>query len=300
MNIDDISLKSCIILEALVREKNVGRVALQLNLSQPAVSNALAKMRKILGDPLLIRTQQGMIPTARALEISIVVKSSLDALSVVIKNSKSFDPKTSNRTFKLAMTDYMEWSVLPKLCELLPKAAPFIKLDVVPLKDEVPISDLEEGKIDLALGHFNQPAARCYIQALYDEDFVCVLKKGNNLSSKKKISIDAYSKCKHVIVSPWGGFVGVADRILNERGYQRNVIVSTSHFLMGPIIASATDYCAILPRKLAEHYATQYKLDVFELPFEIPTFKFQQLWHARTLEDSGQKWLRNLIKGMYT
>lgn len=298
MNIDDISLKSCMILEALVREKNVGRVATQLNLSQPAVSNALAKMRKILGDPLLIRTQQGMIPTARALEISIVVKNSLDALSSVIENSKKFDPKTSNRTFKLAMTDYMEWSVLPKLCELLPKVAPGIKLEVVPLKEEVPFSELEAGKIDLALGHFNQPAKQCYIQALYDEDFVCVLKKGSKLKSKE-IPIKAYSECKHVIVSPWGGLIGVADKILNERGYKRNVVVSTSHFLMGPIIARAAGYCAILPRRLAEHYAHQYELDVFELPFEIPIFKFQQLWHARTLEDSSQKWLRNLIKGLF-
>lgn len=293
MNISDIDWKSLLLLEALISEGNVSRVASRFTMSQPAVSNCLARLRALFQDPLLIRTRQGMVPTERAKLLLGPIRQARLALEQTLTQSIGFDPSTSNRRFTVAATDYAEWIVAPKLVRLLAEAAPGIQLEVRPLVERIPLRDLEAGEIDIAIGHFGNVQATLYRQSLFEEDFVCLT---SHRRGKKELTLKEYAGLKHLIVAPWGGMAGTVDALLAKKGLTRSIHASTPHFLLAPWMVAEAGYAVTIPRRVAETFARLLSLQVLELPFPLASMPFHQLWHERTSADAGCQWLRTKIR----
>lgn len=298
MNISDIDLKSLEVLEALLTERNVTRAAAKVGLSQPAASNALARLRRLLGDPLVVRTRQGMIPTERGESLLEPIQNLRHILERVLEPEQNFDPATAKHTFKIAATDFAEWVALPPLSRLLSAQAPRIKLEMEPLKEVVPSQDLEEGKIDLAIGFFSDPPGSFYQQELFTEDFVCVM-SAKNKERPNGMTLKQFLALRHILVAPWGGMVGLIDSILAKQGSHREVFVSTTHFHIAPFVAAESDYLVTLPRRVAEAYEKQLGLALFEVPVEMPKFTFRQLWHKRHHHSKAHQWLRAEIHKIF-
>ncbi len=294
MNITDIDLKALEVLEALVAERNVTRAAKKVGLSQPAVSNTLARLRASLGDPLLVRTTQGMIPTSRAESLVGPIRSVMETLRGVLAPAPAFDPATAKARFTVAATDYAAWMCLPRLCAKLSEEAPGIRVEVVNLAEKVPQKGLERGEIDLALGFFPDAPESLYQRELFQEDFVAVVPKDSPVG-KTKLNLKRFTGLRHLIVSPWGGTTGTLDAALAAEGVTRTVYVSINHFLVAPAIVAASDYVVTLPRRLAHSFAEFYPLKVMELPVRLPSLSFRQLWHERTHHEAAHEWLRKSL-----
>jgi DNA-binding transcriptional LysR family regulator len=294
VNITDIDLKSLEVLEALVAERNVTRAARKVGLSQPAVSNTLSRLRKLLGDPLLVRTSQGMVPTSRAESLVGPIRSAMEALKGALAPSPAFEPATAKSRFLLAATDYAAWLCLPPLCAELARRAPHVRLEAGPLTERVPSRGLERGEVDLALGFFPDPPESLYQQELFQEDFVAVVSRGSP-HAKGKMTLSRFTELRHLIVSPWGGVVGTLDAALAGAGVARTVFVSLTHFLVAPAIAAETDLVVTLPRRLAKSFERTYPLSLVELPLALPSLSFRQLWHERTHHERAHAWLRSVI-----
>ena len=294
MNIRNIDLNLLVVFEALLIERNVSRAAARLGLSQPAVSNALSRLRKVFGDPILTRARSGMIPTSRAIQLAKSVSEALRHIESALTGGQHFDPAQAKNTFTLAATDYVEWVLLPNLCGKISREAPEVRLESVPLKERIPYRDLEDGQIDLAIGYFTDAPGSLYQQTLFTDDFVCVM-KADHPAAKEKLSLQRFASLKHALVAPWKGMVGVADEILARHGLKREIRVSTSHFLVAPNLVAQTDCIGILPRQVANLFSAPLSLRLLELPFKLPTFSFAQIWHERTHSEPAHRWLRSQI-----
>jgi DNA-binding transcriptional LysR family regulator len=299
MNIRDIDWKSLLLLEALVTERNVSKVAKQFGMSQPAVSNSLARMRELFNDPLLMRTREGMLPTARAEQLLGPIRQARRVLEQTVTREAGFDPAKSERRFTVAATDYAEYVVMPRLTHWLSENAPGIHIELQPLKQKVPLPDLESGQLEIAIGYFNASHASLYQKHLFTEEFVCLIKAGSG-RAKGPLTIQEYADMKHVLVAPWGGKAGLVDALLAKKGLARNVCVTTPHFLMAPWLVAESGYACTLPRGVANAHAQSLHLEILELPFTLPPLPFRQLWHERVHNDPGQVWLRSKIAELTT
>lgn len=294
MNISNIDLNLLVVLEALLIHRNVTKAAEMVGLSQPAMSNALSRLRVVFGDPLLVRGSGGMVATPRALELEKPLRHALESVRSALSPPRAFSPATSNQVFTVACTDYVEQVLAPSLCHKLAEQAPGIKLEIRPLSERIPQRDLERAEIDLAIGYFTDAPGNLYVQKIYDENFVCVARRGHPLMIKT-LTLKRYTELKHIIVSPWGGMVGLVDIALEQEGIKREVCLSTAHFSVAPFIVALTDYVVTLPRRIASEIAPLLDLELFELPLKLPVFTIAQIWHERTHKDPACHWLREMI-----
>jgi DNA-binding transcriptional LysR family regulator len=292
-NIVAIDLNLLVVFEALVAERSVTRAAGRVGLSQPAVSNALARLRSLLGDPLLVRTGRGMEPTARALELSGPIQQALESIRRALSPAASFEPERSPYTFRVRSADNLELSLLPRLLERLGRVAPLVDI-VVDRVGDTTEEDLRAGRIDLYLGSwFNVPSG-LEQHLLQHETFACIARKGHPLI-KSRLTLKAYMRAGHVLVEAGDRPSSVVDTVLADRGLGRRVVLRTPHFLVAPLMVARTDLIATLPRSVATTYAQFLPLNVFDPPLDAPGFPVQMVWHRRTHEQAPHRWLRRLI-----
>jgi len=295
LNNVDIDLKSLRILEALLTERSVSRAARKVGLSQPAVSHALRKLREQLRDPLLVRTQTGMVLTARAEAMKAPLLSAIKALRAAIDpGAGSFDPATSREAFNIATTDYVQFLTIPSLTGHLSQVAPWVRLDFAAMRESIPRRELERGEIDLAIGYFEQAPESLFQQTLFTDEFVCCQRKGP-AALRATPSPEVFASFRHVMVVPWKGMVGLVDPLLAKQGITRRVVLSTSHFLVAPFIVAASDCVLTLPRRVAEIMSTYLPLTLFSPPLDLPRLTISQIWHERVHHDPAQQWLRSQI-----
>ncbi|HEU4581978.1 MAG TPA: LysR family transcriptional regulator [Polyangiaceae bacterium] len=288
-----IDLNLLVVFEALVAERSVTRAAGRVGLSQPAVSNALARLRSLLGDPLLVRTGRGMEPTARALELSGPIQQALESIRRALSPAASFEPERSPYTFRVRSADNLELSLLPRLLERLGRVAPLVDI-VVDRVGDTTEEDLRAGRIDLYLGSwFNVPSG-LEQHLLQHETFACIARKGHPLI-KSRLTLKAYMRAGHVLVEAGDRPSSVVDTVLADRGLGRRVVLRTPHFLVAPLMVARTDLIATLPRSVATTYAQFLPLNVFDPPLDAPGFPVQMVWHRRTHEQAPHRWLRRLI-----
>jgi DNA-binding transcriptional LysR family regulator len=292
-NIGAVDLNLLVVFEALIAERSVTRAAGRVGLSQPAVSNALARLRLLLNDPLLVRTGRGMEPTARALELSGPIQQALEGIRRALSPSASFEPERSPYTFRVRSADNLELSLLPRLLERLGRLAPLVDI-VVDRVGDTTEEDLRTGRIDLYLGSwFNVPSGlEQYL--LQHETFACIARKGHPLI-KSRLTLKAYMRAGHVLVEAGDRPSSVVDTVLADRGLGRRVVLRTPHFLVAPLMVARTDLIATLPRSVAASYAQFLPLNVFDPPLDAPGFPVQMVWHRRTREQAPHRWLRRLI-----
>ena len=296
MNIRKLDLRLLECLDALVTDRNVTRAASRVHLSQPAMSSALKRLREIFNDPLLTRAQRGMAPTPRGIELAQSARAVLQGVDAMSLGARPFAPMTSQRTFRVAMTDYSEFVLLPALVRRLRAEAPKVNIAVTLLDIRTYIDELAGGEIDLAIANFRHVTGRLRARELFRERFVCLASKAN-AKVGKRLTLARFTELSHAFISPrGGGFYGPTDRSLASMNRARRVAVSVPHFLVAPFVVAGSDLLIVIAERVAQHYARTLPLRVLEPPVPIEGFVVSQLWHERSDHDAGAAWLRGLMR----
>lgn len=300
MNITSINLNLLLALEALLEERSVSRAAARMNLSQPAMSSALGRLRELFTDPLLVRTGRGMKPTPRALELIGPIRSGLAQLRNALEAHQQFDPEQSTRSFQIAMTDYTELLLLGPLLRRIRRSAPELQIFVRRLERifAPPEESLRNGTFDAAIGLFPEatslePGIRS--SDLTVEENVCIARKGNPLL-KKRLTLRRFGEAGHVAVFYRTEFRGMIDNVMAAQGLRRRLLVSTPHFLSAPQIVAGSDLIAVVPAGLAEIFRRTLPLEVRKVPLPLPPLRTRLLWHEHFDEEPAHRWLREEIK----
>jgi DNA-binding transcriptional LysR family regulator len=294
-NIRSVDLNLLVLLKELLLEKNTVKVAKKLDMSQPAVSHALKRLRETFQDPLLVRASRGLVPTHRALELEGAVNALLKDAETIFNSPKNFDPGKANLVFRISTTDYFEQVILAKLLALFEKEAPGCTLILRPTLGALPKGELEEGSIDLAIaGFFGDLPENFYQQRIFEDDFVCVGKKAHPLL-KGQLTLKKYAQAQHILISPQGDMKSKSRDILKRKGHTQKYLVGVSSFTSPGWVLTKTELLLTCPRKLAMAYMEFLPLQVAELPIELKKISVVQVWHGRSHSDPAQAWLRKLI-----
>ncbi|MEO3991252.1 LysR family transcriptional regulator [Pseudocitrobacter cyperus] len=277
-------------LDALLDEGSVTRAAQRLSLTQPAVSGMLTRLRDYFDDPLFVRAQRGMVPTARACELAAPVKQILTDISVLLQ-PVDFDPLSARMTCSIMATDYALKAVIVPLMSALKKRAPGIRVAVHPLDNTRLLSLLERGEIDLALVTPESTPEDLHGRALYEEEYVCMMRDSHPILLSGSMTLDTFCEQEHILVSSGGGFWGVTDEALAKLGRKRHVGMSVNSFLVLPEILRTTDMIAVVPRRLACQHDN---LTIVPPPLAVPGFTKSMAWHERNHRDPAHQWIRAL------
>ncbi|ADZ91639.1 LysR family transcriptional regulator [Marinomonas mediterranea] len=299
IRLQDIDLNLLVVFQLMYRERKTGPVAEQLGLTQPAVSNALARLRKALNDELFERTARGMRPTPFADSIAESVGYALSTLQDGLNYKERFDPLTSDRSFCINMTDLGEMYLLPQLMAHLAQYAPNVTVSTVRDHGHTLKEELETGSIDLAIGLLPQLEAGFYQRRLFDQDYVCLMRKDHPFA-KGELSLEEFAKSEHIIIEAHDTGHGRVEKILTKSGIARVSKLKLPHFISAPYIVANTDLIATVTEKLALQTAETLSLEIKKHPIEIPPAQINMFWHRRFHQDSGNVWFRNLIFEMFS
>lgn len=288
-----IDLNLLLTLHALLAEQHVSRAALRLHRSQPAVSHALAQLREIFADPLLVRRGGRLQPTARALELAQPLQEALQQLDALL-SSPGFDPARARRSFRLAMSDYGARVVLPRLMQGLRRDAPEVDLVVTQGSREAMLSQLFDGEIDLALGVFPTLAAPLRAETLFEERFACLADR-DSVPGRGGLTLAQWLARPHVLVAVRPGADNEIDLALSALGEQRRVVLALPHWTAATEVIAGTDLVLTVARRSLEGRLSLRGLRCFEPPLPIRAFSFQQAWHERREGDAAHRWLRGRV-----
>jgi DNA-binding transcriptional LysR family regulator len=292
MDVGGVDLNLLKLFDALLKEGSVTRAGQHLGLSQPAASRGLGRLRRLLNDPLLIRTSKGWELTPRAVALSDPVTKLLDDARSIIK-PLVFNPRTASGRFTIAAGDHMALMLLPTLISKLATLAPGIDL-VIPISSGDNVDLITQGGADLAIGVFQDLPVRFYQRTLYDESFVCVVRHNHPLIPEK-LTLKNFISLSHLAVIITGKGKNPIDDALAEQGLTRRITMQIPHFLVAPMIVSKSDLILSIPRKLAYKMSLSVPIKILELPLEIASFTPSMIWHERRHNDPAHIWLRKLI-----
>lgn len=279
-------------LDALLIERSVTRAADRLNLTQPAVSGMLARLRDAFDDPLFSRTQHGVIPTMRALQLAAPVRQVLSEVETLLQPA-AFVPEQATFTVSLAATDYALQAVAVPFIARMRQRAPGIKIAIRPAEDGHIISHFERGDLDLALMTPQSAPPDLYSRRLFDETYVCAMRNTHPDAQRGALSLDRFCALDHALVSYTGErFRGITDDALAQQGRRRHVVLSVTSFLVLADVLRSTDLIAVVPRRLMAKTAG---LALIEPPIKIPGFTKLVVWHERTHHDASHRWVRSVL-----
>ncbi len=299
MNLQTIDLNLLLVFEALMEERGVTRAAKRVGLSQPAMSNALARLRRTFGDPLFVRTMDGMSPTPTAQSLIGPVRTALAQLRDIFEEKPAFDPSASNRLFHILANDYVELTLLPHLSRAIRNQAGGVSLRIErsPNVFEPPSTNSLAESFDLAIGFYPDALtldARVRSELLWEDMNVCIARATHTVI-KGKISLRQYSEAEHVAVFYKKQGLGVIDTLLAQKGLSRRTAVVVPHFASVPFIVSTSDFIATVPDRLAQIFIKQLNLRSLRAPIDIPPLRLTLLWHERFHADPAHRWMRELI-----
>jgi DNA-binding transcriptional LysR family regulator len=294
MDLKDIDLNLLIVFNQLLLEKRVSAVGETLGLSQPAVSNALNRLRRLLGDELFLRTSRGMEPTPFATQLAEPIAYALSTILNTLNQRATFDPAISTRKFTIGMTDIGEIYFLPKLMDIVARIAPGVSISTVRntgvnLRDE-----MEAGHVDLAIGLLPQLKAGYFQQRLFKQRYVCMFRQGHALD-KKEVSVEEFAQADHVVVISPGTGHDKVDESIARKGIRRNVRLTVPHFVAVGHILSTTDMVATVPERYARECLAPFGLKYVRHPVALPEIGINVFWHAKYHKEPGNQWLRGVI-----
>ena len=304
LNVNRIDLNLLVYLDALLRERNVTQAANQLNLSQPAMSNGLRRLRELFDDPLLVRTSDGMTPTERALELEPVVREVLTNIDKAVQPRSAFEPAEAHRVFRIMASDYAESTLLPAVLGKLRTLAPGLTLDIMTPSD-VSFLDVERGKVDMVINRFDTMPQSFHQIHLWDDSFSCLLSPENPVL--EDFTLENYLEANHVWVSKTGMGVGVGvdpddvqrlgwvDAAINKLGRKRQIRVFTRHYQAAMTLAEQNDLIVTLPTRAALLKRDNPRVVLREPPLDIPPLELKMAWSPLLQHNPANKWLRKLI-----
>lgn len=296
------------VFDVVMSERSLTRAAHLLSLTQPAVSNALRRLRDALGDELLVRKGRNLEPTPRGQELWLAVRDTLKRLQTALEPSV-FEAASANTTFVLTMADATAAELMPPLVALITEQAPGISLRVVPLTTRDPRRLLEEGHADLAIGNFpaviTDLAARAQSgeavsflhHRLFQGDYVCVMRRGHPLA-KGPFTLDRYCSARHMLVSFSGRAHGFIDEALAALGRRRRVVLTVNQFFTAGKVVAHSDLLTVLPRHFVNVTGFADQLFLRELPLAPLTIQVDALWHQRQDSSSAHAWLRARVAAL--
>jgi len=299
-----IDLNLLVYLDVLLRECNVTQAANQLGLSQPAMSNGLRRLRDLFNDPLLVRTSDGMTPTARALELEPLVRDILSGVERAIQPTAEFDPTDAKQVIRVMASDYAESTLFPAVMQTLREQAPGLTLDVMTPSD-VSFLDVERGKIDLVINRFDQMPQSFHQITLWTDTFTCLMNKDNPIL--EHFDLDSYLAASHIWVSKTGMGVGVGvdpddvqrlgwvDHALDAMGKKRNIRVFTRHYQAAMTLAEQNDLIVTLPTRATWLKKDNPRVVVRDCPFDVPPLELKMAWSPLLQHNPAHRWIRQLI-----
>jgi DNA-binding transcriptional LysR family regulator len=299
-----IDLNLLVYLDVLLRECNVTQAANQLGLSQPAMSNGLRRLRDLFNDPLLVRTSDGMTPTARALELEPLVRDILSGVERAIQPTSEFDPMDARQVIRVMASDYAESTLFPAVLQKLREFAPGLTLDVMTPSD-VSFLDVERGKIDLVINRFDQMPQSFHQITLWTDSFSCLLSRDNPIL--ERFDLESYLAANHIWVSKTGMGVGVGvdpddvqrlgwvDHALDAMGKKRNIRVFTRHYQAAMTLAEQNDLIVTLPTRATWLKRDNPRVVVRDCPFTVPPLELKMAWSPLLQHNPAHRWIRQLI-----
>ncbi|ALM85700.1 LysR family transcriptional regulator [Bordetella sp. N] len=285
--------------DALMTCRSVSRAAEQVGISQPAMSAALGRLRKLFNDPLLVRENTVWQPTPRGLDLLQEFQPLLSRWRRVTAagDEEDFDPRRSTRTVSLYATDYMQFTLLPRVLPGLTRDAPNIHLRVMPARLLHGMSMLDTNHVELLAGYFPDPSPNLRARFLYEEPAVCIVRE-QHPCLRRAWDLDAYLRYSHVdLAAHTGYFSGAIDRLLQSLQRKRTVTATLSSYMVCPYVVAASDLIATMPLSIARATAARSGLVLLEPPLKLPPLSVSLYWHERYQDDSGHAWLRQYIAG---
>lgn len=288
-----IDLNLLVVFDALMQERNVTKAAGRLALSQPALSHALARLRHMLKDDLFIRTPKGMIPTPRAEQLALPVRSALDGLQHSLEPTQ-FIPSEATTSFRVAVDNYSAIVLVGSLAARIAKIAPGVTLEFRPSGTLNILDLLDRGELDLAIGPFPEQGERFSRMAVLQDEFVVVLRKGHPVAGVRELSMEKFAALSHLSISsaPFG--TDFVDQALAQRGLTRRVQLRAP-FLSTVRILIASDMVAVVRRRVADELARYRPLLIRPLPHSSPTLETAMIWPRWLDNQASHRWLREIV-----
>tara|TARA_B100000900_G_scaffold412644_1_gene434871 strand:+ start:1147 stop:2040 length:894 start_codon:yes stop_codon:yes gene_type:complete len=294
MNIKNFDLNLLVVFKTLFEEKNVTKASKKMGITQPAMSNALNRLRYLVKDELFIRGPRGMRPTPRANDLSLPIQSALNNLELSL-SSINFDPRTTKKLYRISMSDDVAPIILPNLVNFIEINSPESSLSVRSEQGNAALKLLDNNEIDFAMGRFETVGSRFGFSDLFTEKYVCILKKHHPLSNEQKLSIDQYLNSKHLRVAPMNAPTHPIDRALSQLNLERDISVRIELTTLAPVIINNTDLILTLPSKTAQRMAKNYDFKIIELPLDLEKRKTRIVWHKELSNHPTFDWIKNQI-----
>lgn len=297
-------LNLLVLFEVVLEERHVGRAAERMHLTPSAISHGLGRLRRLLNDPLFLRTPKGVIPTARATELATPITEVLARARSVVATAAPFDPATSTRRFAIGAPDGSSAVFLPPLLAELRATAPGIDIGVrqlLPVPGEMSperawrsaLADLEARAMDIAILPSDAIPVRFFRQTLYEEDFVVAMRAGHPFAADA--SLDRYCELQHLVVSLTGDAFGFVDRVLAERGRSRRIALTVPNFMFALAVIAETDLISALPRRFVALHAARFGVIGIDAPIPLGSFRLNATAPEVAMMDKGLAWLFGVL-----
>ncbi len=298
MNVSELDLNLLRVFDAVLRERGVTAAAARVGLTQPAVSNALSRLRQSLGDPLFVRTPQGMQPTPLARTLAEPVHRALALIESALADGAGFDPASSVRRFRFYMSDIGEIFFLPPLAERVQRLAPGVQLEAVSLAPEDIAEALATGALDLAIGFLPELRDPVRRRRLFRDPYVCMLRADHPVIGRR-LTRARFREASHALVASMGSGHRVIEQALERNDLTRRIALRVPHFTVLPMVLERTDLVLTLPSRIARTFAQEGRLQTLPPPVAIPPADVGVHWHERFERDPAIRWLSDLLVELF-
>jgi len=298
MNLKDVDLNLLVVFNELHKHGRVSSAAESLGISQPGVSNALSRLRKLLGDELFLRTSRGMVPTPYAESLAQPIADALAALQGTLNARVAFDPARSERAFVIGVNDVGETYFLPRLMRALDQVAPGVTIRTVRTTSIDVRDEMERGRMDLAMGFLPGLKGGFFQRRLFRQPYVCIFRQDHPLA-RSGVSARQFRAAEHVAIVSEGTGHGVVDEVIARAGIRRRLRLTVPHFMaVGPVL-QATDMIAVVPQRFADCACGPFGLAAAPCPVKIPESVINVFWHARNHREAANQWLRQVVVDVF-
>lgn len=294
MDIRSVDLNLLPALDALLRHHSVTMAARELDMSQSALSAALARLRQLLGDELFVRTGRGLLPTARAAVLAEPVAAILAQVRDRVLQGGAFHPATAQRLFRLCLSDVGSYVLWPRIVRAVREQAPQVELQMRTLSQAAIGPALESAEVDLAIGAYPTLPSSLFQRRLFERKYVCLVRVGHPLAWKAP-TVRQFAATPQVVVRLASGVQERIDEALARQGLQRHEALEMPSYLMIPPLLEAGDFLAVMPGQLADAFSRHGHFAILKLPIAVPPSTIRLHWHRRFHADAGNAWLRQLV-----
>ncbi len=296
---DKIDLHLIRVLNTVLTERSVSRAAIRLGMYQPAVSSALKRLRELAGDPILVRSGTGMVPTDAGLRMIEPSASILRAAGMLFSDARGFEPATAKTTFRLAASDYLDPLFLPQLVAQIKLQAPRCHIEIHPLSAAADYhACLTQGQVDIVIGNWPAPPDDLHMGRLFDDEVVCLVAR-EHPAVRRGWDSASWLAAEHIApMAMHPGARGVIDDHLDSLGLARNITVRCPHFGLIPAMVASSLLIMTTGRQYCERFTGLLPLQILPCPIEFPRMMYYQLWHERTHASNAARWLRERIRAV--